>query len=113
MTIIMENPLYSLVGTIGPKKTIKNATKTVINDGTVHIAAGTYNENNIADFSKNINFIGEDKYKTKVDGNKLGGIFSVGAQGVTYSYSFTNLQFLNGSAFNGGAISTYVWKYFH
>ncbi|WP_048190908.1 Ig-like domain-containing protein [Methanobacterium sp. SMA-27] len=99
-----ESPVF-ISGTIGPKKTIKNATKTVINDGTVHIAAGTYNENNIADFSKNINFIGEDKYKTKVDGNKLGGIFSVGAQGATYSYSFTNLQFLNGSAFNGGAIS--------
>ena len=99
-----ESPVF-VSGTIGPKKTIKNATNTVINDGTIHIAAGTYNENNIADFSKNINFIGEDKYKTKVDGNKLGGIFSVGAQGVTYSYSFTNLQFLNGSAFNGGAIS--------
>ena len=100
-----ESPVF-ISGNIGPKKTIKDATKTVINDGTVHIASGTYNENNIADFSKNINFIGEDKYKTKVDGNKLGGLFSVGAQGVTYRYSFTNLQFLNGSAFNGGAIST-------
>jgi len=99
-----ESPVF-ISGTTGPKKSIKNATNTVINDGTVHIASGTYNENNIADFSKNINFIGENKYTTKVDGNKLGGIFSVGAQGVTYSYTFTNLQFLNGSAFNGGAIS--------
>jgi methionine-rich copper-binding protein CopC len=99
-----ESPVF-VSGVIGPKKTIKNATKAVITDGTVHIASGIYNENGISDFSKNINFIGEDKYQTIIDGNKLGGLFSLGAQGVTYSYSFTNMQFRNGSAYNGGAIA--------
>ena len=99
-----ESPVF-VSGIIGPKKSIKNATNAVISDGTVHIASGIYNENNIANFNKNINFIGEDKYQTVIDGNKLGGLFSLGAQGVTYSYSFANMQFRNGSAFNGGAIS--------
>jgi hypothetical protein len=99
-----ESPVF-ISGVIGPKKTIKNATNTVITDGTVHIASGTYNENNIANYNKNINFIGENKYQTIIDGNKIGGLFSLGAQGVTYSYSFTNMQFRNGSAYNGGAIS--------
>jgi hypothetical protein len=99
-----ESAVY-VSGVIGPKKTIKNATNAVITDGTVHIASGIYNENGISDFNKNINFIGENKYQTIIDGNKLGGLFSIGAQGATYSYSFTNIQFRNGSAFNGGAIS--------
>jgi hypothetical protein len=99
-----ESPVF-VSGVIGPKKTIKNATKAVITDGTVHIASGIYNENGISDYSKNINFIGENKYQTIIDGNKLGGLFSLGAQGATYSYSFTNMQFRNGSAFNGGAIA--------
>ena len=34
-------------GINGPKATIKNATGTVKSDGTVYIASGTYNENNI------------------------------------------------------------------
>lgn len=97
-----QSPTWN--GTDGPKQTIKNATKTVINDGTVHIASGTYNENNIADFSKNINFLGENKYQTIINGNKIGGLFSLGAQGATYSYSFSNLQFINGNTSNGGAI---------
>ena len=99
-----ESPVF-VSGVIGPKKTIKNATKAVITDGTVYIASGIYNENGISDFSKNINYIGENKYQTIIDGNKLGGLFSLGAQGVTYSYSFTNMQFRNGSAYNGGAIA--------
>lgn len=101
-----ETQIYS-GGLNGPKHTIKNATNTVTNDGTIFIANGTYNENNIAVFSKNVNYIGESKTKTIINGNKIGRLFSVGAQGVTYSYSFANLTFLNGNATAGGAL----WNY--
>lgn len=94
-------------GVDGPKQTIKNAANTVTTGGTVHIQNGTYNENDISVFSKNVNFVGESKTKTIVNGNQISRIFSVGAQGVTYSFSFTNMTFMNGKSSAGGA----VWNY--
>ena len=94
-------------GTSGPKLTIKNATATVISDGTIYIANGTYNETGISVYNKNINFVGESRDSTIINGEKKGRIFNVGAQGVTYTYSFTNLTFINGNSTSGGAI----WNY--
>ncbi|MTK63266.1 MAG: hypothetical protein F8N15_01705 [Methanobacterium sp.] len=94
-------------GTDGPKQTIKNATNAVNNGGTIHISDGVYNENNIAVFSKDVNYIGQSKTKTIVNGNKISRIFSVGAQGVTYNYFFANMSFINGNSTAGGAL----WNY--
>ena len=94
-------------GTSGPKLTIKNATATVISDGTIYIANGTYNETGISVYNKNINFVGESRDSTIINGEKKGRLFNVGAQGVTYTYSFTNLTFINGNSTSGGAI----WNY--
>ena len=94
-------------GTDGPKHSIKNATAVVQNDGTVHIANGTYNENDITVSSKNVNYIGDSKLKTIINGNKISRLFTVGAQGVTYSFFFSNLSFINGKSNAGGAI----WNY--
>ena len=54
-------------GTNGPKATIKNATGTVTSGGTVYIANGTYNENNIA-ITKNMSIIGTNQNNTIIDG---------------------------------------------
>ncbi|MGB9980305.1 chitobiase/beta-hexosaminidase C-terminal domain-containing protein [Methanobacterium sp.] len=94
-------------GTSGPKLTIKNAAGTVTSGGTVYIANGTYNETGISVYNKNVNFIGESRDSTIINGGKKGRLFNVGAQGVTYTYSFTNLTFLNGNSTSGGAI----WNY--
>lgn len=94
-------------GTDGPKQTIKNATGVINNGGTIHISDGIYNENNIAVFSKDVNYIGQSKTKTIINGNKISRIFSVGAQGVTYNYLFSNLTFMNGNSTAGGA----MWNY--
>ena len=94
-------------GTVGPKLTIKNATGIVTSGGTVYIANGTYNETGISVYNKNVNFIGESRDSTIINGGKKGRLFNVGAQGVTYTYSFTNLTFINGNSTSGGAI----WNY--
>ncbi len=94
-------------GTDGPKQTIKNATAVVSNGGTIHISNGIYNENNIAVFSKDVNYVGQSKTKTIINGNKISRIFSVGAQGVTYNYFFANMTFTNGNSTAGGAL----WNY--
>ena len=94
-------------GTTGPKLTIKNATATVTSGETVFIQNGTYNENGISVFNKNVNFVGESKNSTIINGGNKSRIFTVGAQGVTYTYSFTNLTFINGNSTSGGAI----WNY--
>jgi hypothetical protein len=100
-----QSPTWN--GTDGPKQTIKSATTIVTNDGTIHIANGTYNENDISVFSKNVNYVGESKTKTIVNGNQISRLFTIGAQGVTYSFSFTNMSFINGKSSAGGAI----WNY--
>lgn len=100
-----HSPVWN--GTDGPKQTIKNATNAINNGGTIHISDGVYNENNIAVFSKDVNYIGQSKTKTIVNGNKISRIFSVGAQGITYNYFFANMSFVNGNSSAGGAL----WNY--
>ena len=94
-------------GTIfGPKLTIKNATGTVNDGGTVNVASGTYNENGIT-INKNINIVGENKYTTIINGTNTAAIFAV--SGSTYSTktaSFSNLKMINGKSMAGGAIQS-------
>jgi len=94
-------------GTDGPKQTIRNATNAINNGGTIHISDGTYNENNIGVSGKDVNFIGQSKNKTIINGNKISRIFTVGAQGITYNYVFANISFINGNSTAGGAL----WNY--
>jgi len=64
-------------GTNGPKETIANATSTVTSNRRVHIAGGTYNENNIQ-INTNMTIIGENQKNTIIDGQKSGNpIFTI------------------------------------
>jgi hypothetical protein len=93
-------------GTDGPKQTIKNATAIIYDGGTVYIANGTYNENDISVASKSVNYVGSSKLKTIINGNLISRMFSIG-QGA--SLSFTDLTLTKGSSsaiFNyGGTLS--------
>ena len=89
-------------GTSGPKATIKNATKTVTSGGTIYIASGTYNENNINIYN-NLNIIGDSQHITIICGTETGTILhNLGANVV-----ISNLEFTEGFNLtsNGGAIS--------
>ncbi len=87
-------------GTSGPKATIKNATGTITSGGTVHIAGGTYKENNIT-INKNMNIIGENPKNTIVYGTSNGSIFKI-LSGI--KVTIFNLTLKGGNASNGGAI---------
>ena len=57
----------------GPKATIKNATATIKTGGTVNIADGTYNENNIQ-INTDMTIIGTSQENTIINGGKLAGL---------------------------------------
>jgi hypothetical protein len=57
----------------GPKATIKNATATVKSGGTVYIANGTYNENNIQ-INNDMTIIGASQINTIINGGKAAGL---------------------------------------
>lgn len=57
----------------GPKATIKNATATVKTGGTVYIADGTYNENNIQ-IKTDMTIIGANQKNTVINGGKQAGL---------------------------------------
>jgi predicted outer membrane repeat protein len=85
----------------GPKATIKNATGTVNNDGTVYIANGTYNESNI-NVNKNMTIVGASQSDTIINGNQRNVIFII-PYGV--NVTLQNLTLINGkSTHDGGAI---------
>ena len=86
-------------GLNGPKATIKNATGTVKSDGTVHIASGTYKENNIT-INKNMNIIGENQKNTIINGQQSGNSIFTIASGV--NLTIINLTLTNGTSNNGG-----------
>lgn len=88
-------------GLNGPKATIKNATGTVKSSGTVHIASGTYNENNIQ-INSNMNIMGESQKNTIIDGQQSGNSIFTIASGI--NITITNLTLINGKSGNGGAI---------
>ncbi|UTB33484.1 MAG: Ig-like domain-containing protein [Methanobacterium sp. ERen5] len=88
-------------GTNGPKATIKSATDAVEDNGTVHIADGTYNENNIT-LDKSMTIIGQNIDQTIVNGENTHWIFNI-ANNV--NVALENLTLTNGySSGNGSAI---------
>lgn len=91
-------------GTSGPKKTIKNATSTVANHGTIYISSGTYHESNITVYT-NMTIIGENQQNTIIDALSKGNIFILPfIDGM--SFNLVNLTLQNGnSVSNGGAIN--------
>ena len=92
-------------GTSGPKASIKNATGTVNNDGTVNIADGLYSgpQNTNMTIYKNMNINGQSQYGTIINGTNTNWIFSV-SPGT--NLTIANLTLTNGYLHSsGGAIS--------
>ena len=85
----------------GPKATINDAVGSVVNDGTVYIAQGTYNETNII-INKNMSIVGENQQNTIIDAQGQGQIFSI-TPGVTVVIS--NLTLTDVSSSSNGAIN--------
>jgi autotransporter family porin len=94
-------------GTNGPKLSIKNATSTVNQNGTVKIANGVYtgiNNTNIT-INKNMTLNGQSQTGTIINGTNSNWIFNI-QSGV--NVAIFNLTFANGkSTSNGGAIYNY------
>ncbi len=87
-------------GTIGPKKTIQNASNTVDTSGTVHVASGTYNEH-ISIF-KSLNLIGANRDTTIINGTNNGQPLMIAD---TINVNITNFTIRNGASTDGGAIN--------
>jgi hypothetical protein len=87
-----------ILGTFnGPKKSIKNATGTVDNGGTINIANGNYfgeNNTNIT-INKNMTVVGESRDGTIINGTNSAQIFTI-QNGSTVTIK--NLTFVNGTA---------------
>ena len=92
-------------GTSGPKKSIKNATATVINGGTLNIANGVYTgvNNTIIVINKNITLTGQSKTGTVINGANTQNIFAISPD---VNVIIQNLTIINGNGGNGGAINT-------
>ena len=90
-------------GTSGPKLSIKNATGTVNNGGTVNIADGNYMgvNNTKITINKNMAIIGQSQTGTVINGTDSAWIFKI-QSGATVTIE--NLTITNGNAYNGGAI---------
>jgi autotransporter family porin len=96
-------------GTSGPKSTIKNATDTVFDEGTIILANGVYAGSgnvNIA-ITKNVTIIGKSRTGTIINGANSGPIFGItGGKNVVIQ----NITFIDGSTVSystgyGGAIN--------
>ena len=81
-----------------PKRTIKAAVNTLKDNGTVIIAPGTYDEDNII-INKSITIRGSTKTEVKVDGTNNGVIFNI-----SRNVKIQNISFVNGKGEKGGAI---------
>ncbi|WP_424715157.1 chitobiase/beta-hexosaminidase C-terminal domain-containing protein [Methanobacterium sp.] len=90
-------------GTSGPKATIKNATGSVNNDGTINIADGIYSgpQNTNITIYKNMNINGQSQDGTIINGTNKNYIFSI-SPGI--NLTITNLTLSNGCSIMGGAI---------
>lgn len=84
----------------GPKATITNATGIVATNGTVYVASGTYNENQI-NITKSMRIVGENRDNTIINGTNSGFIFNIPSG--TY-VTLVNLTLTRGQNDNGGAI---------
>ena len=82
---------------IGPKKSIKNATGTVTDGGTVNIANGVYTgtDNTNVTIDKNMTIIGQSQENTIINGTNNDGIFLI-QKGV--NVTIANLALVNGNA---------------
>jgi len=89
---------------IGPKKTIAAGLVAVANRGTLHIAAGTYNENLTITNStgQTLTINGAGKSSTIIDGGQNGSVFNISGSG---SVILKNLTITNGNSTQGGGIS--------
>ena len=96
-------------GTSGPKSTIKSATDTVFDEGTILLANGVYTGSGNANFviNKNVTIIGKSRAGTIINGANSGPIFGItGGENVVIQ----NITFKDGSTVSystgyGGAIS--------
>lgn len=99
-----ESDVWDGIGTVGPKKSIKNATGTVTDGGIVNIADGVYsgeNNNNIT-LDKNMTIQGQSREGTILDGTNAAQIFLIKAN---ITVILQNLTITNGNGSSGGAIS--------
>jgi autotransporter family porin len=85
------------------KLTIKNATCTVTDHGSINIAEGVYTgeKNTHINIDKNMHIIGQSREGTIINGANTTPLFII-LNGI--NVSITNLTFANGNGFIGGAI---------
>jgi parallel beta-helix repeat protein/predicted outer membrane repeat protein len=88
-------------GTIGPKKTIQNASNAVDTSGTVNVASGTYNEHITT--TKSLNLIGANRDNTIIDGTNNGQPLYL-----DYDLNIANFTIRNGASTYGGGIYNYA-----
>lgn len=90
--------VYNSTTKSGPKATIKNATWAVADNGTVHIAKGTYTESGIV-LDKNMSIVGAGETDTIVNGGHYLSIFQVnGCDNPLINVTISNLTLTNGTA---------------
>lgn len=92
-------PTYT-IGITGPMKTIQTAIDAVDNDGTVHVANGTYKEH--LTINKNVNLIGESQNGTIIDGNNTGRPITINPD---MKVIITKFTVKNGNSTGGGGIT--------
>lgn len=95
-------------GTSGPKSTIKNATDTVLNGGTINIANGVYTGTGNVNIpiKKNMTIVGQSKTGTIINGANSGPIFGIqsGENVIIQNLTFENGSTVRYSTGYGGAI---------
>ena len=89
-------PTYT-IGITGPMKTIQTAITAVDNDGTVHVADGTYKEH--LTLNKNVNLIGESQNGTIIDGNNTGRPITINPD---MKVTISKFTVKNGNSTGGG-----------
>jgi len=92
------SPLW-VSGTIGPKKTIQNASNAVDTSGTVNVASGTYNEH--ITIAKSLSLIGANPATTIIDGTNNGRPLTITAP---INVIIANFTIRNGATDYGGGI---------
>ncbi len=98
-----ESDVWDGISTVGPKKSIKNATGTVSDGGIVNIADGLYsgeNNNNIT-LDKNMTIQGQSRDGTIINGTNSAQIFLIKSN---ITVIIMNLTITNGNGSSGGAI---------
>ena len=96
--------IYNITSGSGPKATIKNATKTVLTNGTIYISNGIYYENGII-INNNMKIIGENQNNTIIKGVTYGSIFTINSNVSLFNLTLTNLNGLYGALSNTGNVT--------